>query len=791
MKAKAYFWAVKKIGLLLFVFLFPLGLLAQQTITVVSNIKVTYDKDRGTYRWYRPVFAHEGSTLAADSADFNDGDNFFDAYGHVVITQPNGTVVYADKLHYTESTRQALLTGNVRLVDRGATLTTNYLTYNMKSRIGTYHGGGTIVNGTDTLDSKNGYYFENSQDAYFRHDVVVRTPDVVIKTDTMRYNSNSKMTYFYGPTNIVGDNGTLYTENGDYNTATDRARFGKNNLYTEGSKFLRGDSLYYDGVSGNGRAVKNVVFIDTAQKILMRGQLGTHHKASQSTVVTQNAYIVLATKDSAARDSLPADSLGAPPDASESKMDSTYMTADTLFSQVIPLRDYQYAQFKLGSETDELEEEEEPEMPAQSTVTRGQPADSTISRTLLPDSTEAPPAGALPDSLKTPDALKTPDSLGNDSLKTISKKELRRKERLRKREAKRLEKEAKQAKKEEERKQEALEEKLEEERERIEKGLPADSARTPTDSLGTVDSLMVDSLSAPPALSADSTLSTADSLVKAATHAAMQAQTDSVSNIKGETRIVKAYRNVRIFKSNLQMVADSAYYGYADSVIRTFGRPIIWSQGSQLSADTVYLILKNQKIENVLFEKNAFIVNTELDSVNFNQVKGRKITGYFRDNELDRVYVDGNAESIYYTIDNNEHTGMLRSISSRIKIKFEDNKMTDIISIRKPENTYYPIGKVPQGTEILEGFIWRPEYRPKSKEEIISGTAPQRTTPPPPPETPPASLPATPSEDTEDSRPAIPSANQPAAAPEKPLETDRNEEAGEPIPDRPADPTEK
>ena len=728
---------MKKIGLLLFVFLFPLGLLAQQTITVVSNIKVTYDKDRGSYRWYRPVFAHEGSTLAADSADFNEGDNFFDAYGHVVITQPNGTVVYADKLHYTESTRQALLTGNVRMVDRGSTLTTNYLTYNMKSRIGTYHGGGTIINGTDTLDSKNGYYFENSQDAYFRHDVVVRTPDVVIKTDTMRYNSNSKMTYFYGPTNIVGKNGTLYTENGDYNTATDRARFGKNNLYTEGSKFLRGDSLYYDGVSGNGRAVKNVVFIDTAQKILMRGQLGTHNKASQATVVTQNAYIVLATKDSTERDSLPADSVGLTRDSSEAKMDSTYMTADTLFSQVIPLRDYQYAQYKLGSETDELEEEEEPEMPAQTTVTRGDPDDSLISRAGVTDSLQAPDSAGLPDSLKTPDSLETPDSLSADSLKTPGKKELRRQERLKKREAKRLAKEAKKAKKEEERKQEELEKKLEEEKERIEKGLPIDSNTAPLDS-NTVDSLSTDSITAPPSVLADSTMSTADSIVKAATHAAMQAKTDSISNIQGETRVVKAYRNVRIFKSNLQMVADSAYYGYADSVIRTFGKPIIWSQGSQLSADTVYLILKNQKIENILFEKNAFIVNTELDSSNFNQVKGRKITGYFEENDLDRIYVDGNAESIYYTVDNNEYTGMLRSISSRIKIKFDDNKMTDIYSIRKPENTYYPIGKIPQGTEILEGFIWRPELRPKSKEEIISGTAPPRAPVSPAPETPPA-----------------------------------------------------
>jgi len=177
---------VKKLLFFLFVIFFPTLLLAQSTITVVSNIKVTYDQKRGTYRWYRPVFAHEGSTLAADSSDFNEGDNFFDAYGNVVITQPNGTVVYADKLHYTEETRQALLTGNVRMVDQSATLTTNYLTYNMKSKLGTYHGGGRIINGTDTLDSKNGYYFENSQDAYFRHEVVVRTPEVLINTDTMR-----------------------------------------------------------------------------------------------------------------------------------------------------------------------------------------------------------------------------------------------------------------------------------------------------------------------------------------------------------------------------------------------------------------------------------------------------------------------------------------------------------------------------------------------------------------------------------------------------------------------------
>src|SRR5690606_36637480 len=252
---------------------------------------------------------------------------------------------------------------------RGATLTTNYLTYNMKSKIGSYHGGGKIINGTDTLDSTHGYYFENTQDAYFRENVVVRSKDAIINTDTMRYNSNSKVAYFYGPTNIKGGSGNLYTENGDYNTETDQAKFGKNNLYTEGSKFLRGDSLYYDGILGNGRAVRNVLFIDTAQKIVIRGQLGVYTKATQTTVVTQNAYIVLATEDSTSNSndststlinttstlnnttSTLSDTTSTLSDTtqmvvndaaidslstkSDIKRDSTFMTADTLISQVI------------------------------------------------------------------------------------------------------------------------------------------------------------------------------------------------------------------------------------------------------------------------------------------------------------------------------------------------------------------------------------------------------------------------------------------------------------------------
>ena len=186
-----------------------------------------------------------------------------------------------------------------------------------------------------------------------------------------------------------------------------------------------------------------------------------------------------------------------------------------------------------------------------------------------------------------------------------------------------------------------------------------------------------------------------------------------------KTRIVLAYHKVKIFKSDLQTKSDSAFYSYSDSTIRCYRNPIIWTQGSQLSADTIFLQLKNQKLDNMLLQHNGFIVSTELDSSKYNQVKGKVLTGLFKNNKLSEMFVDGNAESIYYSVQDSAYSGMNKSLSSRMRLEFKDNKLKDVILVRKPEGKYFPIEKVDKDSEILKGFIWKPNERPKSKEEII------------------------------------------------------------------------
>lgn len=267
-----------------------------------------------------PTFRQGNAVMTCDSAVFFATQNYFEAYRNVHINQADTIHIYSQRLTYNGNTKQAHLTDKVRLLDRSSILTTNVLDYDMSAKIGTYRSGGKIENKDVNITSKNGYYFASSRDAYFRYNVVVITEQNTIKSDTMRYNTLSNWTYFYGPTHIKGKDDNLFTELGTYNTRTEIAVFSKNNLYTQGSKSLKGDSLYYDGKKGYGRAVKNILYIDTVDKTTLHGQLGEYFKSDERALVTQNAYVGLESSDTITVDNV-------------KKLDSLFIGADTLESK--------------------------------------------------------------------------------------------------------------------------------------------------------------------------------------------------------------------------------------------------------------------------------------------------------------------------------------------------------------------------------------------------------------------------------------------------------------------------
>lgn len=149
---------------------------------------------------------------------------------------------------------------------------------------------------------------------------------------------------------------------------------------------------------------------------------------------------------------------------------------------------------------------------------------------------------------------------------------------------------------------------------------------------------------------------------------------------------------------------------------------MMWTQNSQLSGDTIDLQMKNKKMDNMDIYYNSFIVNVDKsDSLHFNQVGGKKMRGFFKKNKLELMYVDGNAESIYYSRDSttNKIDGMQRSLSSRMRIRFKNNKTTNLAFLSKPDIRYGPVEKFTEDDRLLKGFLWKPKERPVSKEAII------------------------------------------------------------------------
>lgn len=63
---------------------------------------------------------------------------------------------------------------------------------------------------------------------------------------------------------------------------------------------------------------------------------------------------------------------------------------------------------------------------------------------------------------------------------------------------------------------------------------------------------------------------------------------------------------------------------------------------------------------------------------------------------------------------------MFHDRSSRIKILMENRKIKDYVSIRKVDGKVYPLSMVTNENEVLPGFIWRPEDRPVSKEDLLN-----------------------------------------------------------------------
>ena len=208
----------------------------------------------------------------------------------------------------------------------------------------------------------------------------------------------------------------------------------------------------------------------------------------------------------------------------------------------------------------------------------------------------------------------------------------------------------------------------------------------------------------------DSFLLSADTLVS---YEDAQEESDTI-------RKFQAFYDVKIYKSDLQAICDSLSYSSQDSIFRLYNDPVIWSDTSQFEADSVHIQLANGKIDKIYLNQNAFIINSA-DQILYNQMKGKEITAFFEDGEIDRMLIKGNASSIYYVLDDfKAYIGVNETLCSSMLLRFSSNTVGEIVFYDNPQATFHPIQEANVEELKLEGFRWRGDERPKSKSELTT-----------------------------------------------------------------------
>lgn len=189
-------------------------------------------------------------------------------------------------------------------------------------------------------------------------------------------------------------------------------------------------------------------------------------------------------------------------------------------------------------------------------------------------------------------------------------------------------------------------------------------------------------------------------------------------DIAEDSRILKAYHRVKIYRPDLQVMCDSLVYVEADSAFDFFGEPVLWSEENQLTATQIRVVMTGQKLHRMYLTGTALVVSQK-DSAKFDQMRGKEMTGFFVDNQLSRILVSGNGQTIYYTEDQGVIVGANKTECTDLIIYLKDNKISRVNYTTKPEGIYYPLDLFPGEEATLSDFKWVEQWRPRTYMDVF------------------------------------------------------------------------
>ena len=210
-----------------------------------------------------------------------------------------------------------------------------------------------------------------------------------------------------------------------------------------------------------------------------------------------------------------------------------------------------------------------------------------------------------------------------------------------------------------------------------------------------------------------------------------------------EKRILRAYYDVRILKSDIRGRSDSLYLDESIGLTKLLKKPltkqevqifteedlnkrnpVLWFDQSQMTGNEILLLSNTQtkKLDSLKINGNVFIIEKDtLSEEGFQQIKGGLLRGAFKESKLDNIVITKNTEMVYYLYNDEDLQliGIDKTTCSALRMVFKEGQIDEITFLVSPNGNVYPEAELPKNERSLKGFSWRIHQRPETVEDLF------------------------------------------------------------------------
>ena len=721
---------------------------------------------------------HNGAVIWCDSAVRYD-DTHWGFFGRVVVNQ-DSIYMYGDSAIYDGGAAYAeIYAPIVKVVDGDALLYTYNFSFNTEDKVGSYRDGGVLVHDNNIIESQRGYYDAQNHDIICVEDVELHGDEYDMKSDSIIYNTDTEFARFFTNTEIWNNDGDyLSADEGHYDKQKDLYMVTRNGYILSKEQQIWGDTLSYYRTDGHVVALNNIQMDDFKNKMLAFGDYAEYWQEQGEAILTKNPSIVsYETSESdtvfISADTLHIVTIDPKKESADEASTSPQVEPKSDDKAELAVATPKVSDFAPKATLDKAVESK-PTPSERKPISRGnksalQKADSAAiptqiaapsneNNTIEPQNVaeQTKPSKSDLSSIKKDSTAHSVDSLKADSLAmdsmladTLSKMTPKQRKafeaKLRKDQERKLKEAEKRAEAKERKikldsiakiRQAKITAQLEKEKARqlelhakdsLRRAAQRAKAEAKGKDLSEFDRL--DSIAAlrgyilrhgaPP-----------EQPVEQAQYAGRteepveesQAQAQDSLRADSAYRVVKAFRGVRIYRSDAQAVCDSLVTNSVDSIVHLYISPVMWNNQNQIAATTVDLYSKNQQLTRAEFLGDPIMV-AEIDTTYYNQVAGKKMIAMFKDNEIYRNDVDGNVQTIYFQQQEGgslKITEMIYLESASASFYIENRELVGMTYRNDTPFKLYPLDLIPADQPLkLKNFKWVPSLRP-SRESVFT-----------------------------------------------------------------------